>query len=174
MKKFMKICSILVLLTGSVFAAFSFWPSSDDSLDVRVEFVNRVVNKDGEFVVRRSTRIQKGNGDWQEKSQYFKRDGTSLSEVTTLGIGGQGVISIKPATQELIYLGERPSGYRPSFNPSEAKKIVGYEREDVVAGQKVLVFSGKDGPTIFLAADLNGMMLKTVEGDDVVEAVVVE
>ena len=51
---------------------------------------------------------------------------------------------------------------------------MGYEREDVVAGQKVLVFSGKDGPTIFLAADLNGMMLKTVEGDDVVEAVVVE
>lgn len=173
-RTFFSIFAILVLVAGIGYAAYTLAVPADP--DYRITF-ETIITREGmePYVTRRAVRIQKPNGNWQERSQSLAVDGTVRFESLTVGIVGKGVFKLLPSTQELSYLGKFDNA--PLRNdPAKTRNSPQFLRDSVEAGEPVQVFRTADqgGSEVSVATNINGVFLRMTSQNVDTRAVGVE
>lgn len=173
------ITAFAVLLAVAVFAFTKFFPASKaTAVDVRISsewsFPDDAKGRTTPFA--RSVRIEKANGDWEDVVTYLDRGtGEPTGEVhKTFGIGGKGVFRLSKDGTQLLYLGERPAGYKPKFDASKLRTQEGFQGDTVMLGEPAIVRTDPTGEFTH-AVNLNGAMLKqALSGGQTIQATSVE
>jgi hypothetical protein len=137
------------------------------ALDVRIAFDHYAMDAAGKYVLtKRSVRIEKNNGDWEETN--YSLAGAVIS--TAWGLNGRGVFRVDTGRAELLYLGERPKGYIRHFDADAARTSAAYMGEGTIVDVAIIKIVESGPFETWSAPSLNGAVLYRSLGGKVAQA----